>query len=305
MTGRKRKKSGKASAADFPRIPSGAGCPGIPAERIRPFRDYPFRITDDDRMHELVEDIMMNGMLTPVIVRETEEDGYEMISGHRRLFAAKQIGLTEIPAVIREFSDDEAVMEMVDSGLQREDLLISEKAFAYRMRYEALRRSLEKQSDRNRTRVGNHPDNFADEVTAEAVGESRTQLHRYLRLTHLIPDILELVDSKAVAVNAAVEISFLDPMVQRMLYAYMLENGICRTYQIYALREYLKEHDTVPRMELIRVLNESAPVNTDNTFQKIIITKEKLKKYFPVFFTKSQMENVLFGLLSEWKKDNN
>ena len=305
MAGRKRKKSGKASAADLLCIPSGAGYPGIPVERIRPFRDYPFRITDDDRMHELVEDIMMNGMLTPVIVRVIEEDGYEMISGHRRLFAAKQIGLTEIPAVIRKCSDDEAVMEMVDSGLQREEILISEKAFAYRMRYEALRHSLGKQSDRNHTRVVNHPENFADEVMAEAVGESRTHLHRYLRLTHLIPDILELVDRKAVAVNAAVEISFLDPLVQGMLYSYMLENGICRTYQIYALREYLKEHDTVPRMELIRVLNESAPVNTENTFQKIIITKEKLKEYFPVFFTKSQMENVLFGLLSEWKKDNN
>jgi len=225
-----------------------------------------------------------------------------MISGHRRLFAVNQIGLEKIPAIVKEYDDDEAVLAMVDSNLQREEILPSEKAFAYKMKYDAMRRKAGRPSKNNSSQFGR---NFqTDIVLAEQVGESRGQLHRYLRLVELIPPILDLVDKKALALATAVEVSFLDHKIQAMLYDYMLENDICKTFQIFAVRDYLKEHDTISKMELIRILNENAPLNENNRFQKITLTKDKLREFFPVFYTKSQMENVLFKLLEDWKKEN-
>lgn len=284
-------------------VPSVSGCDEIEVSKIRPFKDHPFKVLDDDKMHELVESIMMNGVLVPVTVRPAEDGAYEMISGHRRLYAVKEIGLEKIPAIVKNYDDDEAILAMVDSNLQREEILPSEKAFAYKMRYEAMRRKAGRPSKNNSSRVGR---NFqTDIVLAEEVGESRGQLHRYLRITELIPPLLDLVDKKALALATAVEVSFLDAKVQEMLYAYMLENDICKTFQIFALRDYLKEHETITKMELIRILNENAPINENNRFQKITITRERLKDFFPVFYTKSQMETVLFQLLTEWKKQNN
>lgn len=284
-------------------VPSVSGCDEIEVARIRPFKDHPFKVLDDDKMHELVESIMMNGVLVPVTVRPVENGAYEMISGHRRLYAVKEIGLEKIPAIVKNYDDDEAILAMVDSNLQREEILPSEKAFAYKMRYDAMRRKAGRPSKNNSSRVGR---NFqTDIVLAEEVGESRGQLHRYLRITELIPPLLDLVDKKALALATAVEVSFLDAKVQEMLYAYMLENDICKTFQIFALRDYLKEHETITKMELIRILNENAPINENNRFQKITITRERLKDFFPVFYTKSQMETVLFQLLTEWKKQNN
>ena len=283
-------------------VPSVSGCDEIEVERIRPFKDHPFKVVDDDKMHELVESIMMNGVLVPVTVRPIDDGAYEMISGHRRLYAVKEIGLEKIPAIVKNYDDDEAILAMVDSNLQREEILPSEKAFAYKMRYEAMRRKAGRPSKNNSSRVGR---NFqTDIVLAEEVGESRGQLHRYLRITELIPPLLDLVDKKALALATAVEVSFLDAKVQEMLYAYMLENDICKTFQIFALRDYLKEHETITKMELIRILNENAPINENNRFQKITITRERLKDFFPVFYTKSQMEKVLYQLLEEWKKQN-
>ena len=282
-------------------VPSVSGCDEIEVARIRPFKDHPFKVLDDDKMHELVESIMMNGVLVPVTVRPIEDGAYEMISGHRRLYAVKEIGLEKIPAIVKNYDDDEAILAMVDSNLQREEILPSEKAFAYKMRYEAMRRQGQR-NDLTSSRFGKKL--WADQELAKEVGESRGQIHRYLRLVELIPQLLDLVDKKALAIATAVEISFLDTKIQEMLYEYMLENDICKTFQIFALRDYLKENDDITKMELIRILNENAPINENNRFQKITITKEKLKDYFPVFYTKSQMEKVLFQLLDEWKKQN-
>lgn len=283
-------------------VPAVAGCDEIEVAKIRPFKDHPFKVLDDDKMHELVESIMMNGVLVPVTVRPAEDGAYEMISGHRRLYAVKEIGLEKIPAIVKNYDDDEAILAMVDSNLQREEILPSEKAFAYKMRYEAMRRQGQR-NDLTSSRFGKKL--WADQELAKEVGESRGQIHRYLRLVELIPQLLDLVDKKALAIATAVEISFLDTKIQEMLYEYMLENDICKTFQIFALRDYLKENDDITKMELIRILNENAPINENNRFQKITITKEKLKDYFPVFYTKSQMEKVLFQLLDEWKKQNN
>lgn len=290
------------SVDELLKVPSTSGCEEIEVSKIRPFKDHPFKVIDDDKMHELVESIMANGVLMPVIVRPTEDDEYEMISGHRRLFAVNQIGLERIPAIIKDYDDDEAILAMVDSNLQREEILPSEKAFAYKMKYDAMRRKAGRPGKNNSSRVGRNYQ--TDIVLAEEVGESRGQLHRYLRLVELIPQLLDLVDKKALALATAVEISFIDPKIQEMLYAYMMENDICKTFQIFALRDYLKENETITKMELIRILNENAPQNVGNRFQKITLTKNKLKEFFPVFYTKSQMENVLFKLLEDWKKEN-
>ena len=289
------------SVDELLRVPSSSGCEEIEVSKIHPFKDHPFKVIDDDKMHELVESIMMNGVLMPVIVRPTEDDEYEMISGHRRLFAVNQIGLERIPAIIKDYDDDEAILAMVDSNLQREEILPSEKAFAYKMRYDAMRRQGQR-NDLTSSRIGKKL--WADQELAKEVGESRGQIHRYLRLVELIPQLLDLVDKKALALATAVEISFIEPKIQEMLYAYMQENDICKTFQIFALRDYLKENGTITKMELIRILNENAPKNEDNRFQKITLTKNKLREFFPVFYTKSQMENDLFKLLEDWKKEN-
>ena len=177
----------------------------------------------------------------------------------------------------------------------------SEKAFAYKMKYDAVKRQ-GKRNDLTSSQFGKKL--WANEQVAQEVGESRGQLHRYLRLVELIPPILELVDKKALALATAVEVSFLDHEVQQMLYEYMCENEICKTFQIFALRDYLKENDTITKMELMRILNENAPKDESNRFQQLTITKKKLQEYFPPFYTKSQMEKVLFSLLEEWKKKN-
>ncbi len=282
-------------------VPTVAGCDEIEVAKIRPFKDHPFKVLDDEKMHELVESIMLNGVLVPVTVRPLEDGDYEMISGHRRLFAVKEIGLERIPAIIKKYDDDEAIIAMVDSNLQREELLPSEKAFAYKMKYDAVKRQ-GKRNDLTSSQFGKKL--WANEQVAQEVGESRGQLHRYLRLVELIPPILELVDKKALALATAVEVSFLDHEVQQMLYEYMCENEICKTFQIFALRDYLKENDTITKMELMRILNENAPKDESNRFQQLTITKKKLQEYFPTFYTKAQMEKVLFSLLEEWKEKN-
>ena len=269
--------------------------------KILPFPGYPFRIVDDDEMHALVESIMLDDIHTPVVVRSVGEDSYEMISGHRRLFAALQIGLNSIPAEVKQYSDEEAVIAMVDAGLQRGDLLPSEKAIAYRMRYDAMRAIAKRPGKRRSSPVAEKGQ--LDIALAKEVGESRGHLHRYLRLVHVIPAIRELVDQNAIALMTAVEVSYLEPKVQEMLYDYMRENDICKSYQLYAVREYLQEHKTITRMELTRILNENAPPNPGNQFQKITIRKSKLREYFPGFYTKTQMENVIYKLLEEWKKN--
>ena len=289
-----------ASVDELLGVPSLEGCQDIEVAKIHPFENHPFKVLDDDKMHELVESIMMNGVLTPVIVRQMDDGDYQMISGHRRLFAANQIGMEKIPAIVKEYSDDEAVLAMVDSNLQREEILPSEKAFAYKMRYDAMKRSVGR--PKKYSQLGSISQ--TDEALAAEVGESRNQVHRFLRLTEVIPAILDLVDKKALAIVTAVEVSYLSPQVQKMLYDYMLENGICKAFQLYALRDYLKEHESITKMELIRILNENAPKNETNKFQKITIPKAKLKEYFPTFYTRSQIENVLFKLLEDWKKEN-
>ena len=179
----------------------------IEISKIHPFKNHPFKVLDDEKMQDLVESVKINGVLTPVLLRMDENEEYEMVSGHRRMHAAQLAGLTMIPAIVRELSDDDAIVAMVDANIQREELLPSEKAFAYKMKLEAMKRQgvrTDLTLSQNETKLR------SDEVLSKQVGESRAQVQRFVRLTELIPELLDLVDNKKLQFTVAVDISYID-----------------------------------------------------------------------------------------------
>lgn len=269
----------------------------IEIEKICPFRKHPFKVIDDEKMQELVESIKTNGVLTPVLVRPLGMDTYEMISGHRRMHAAKLAGLEKIPTIIRELTDDEAVICMVDANVQREELLPSEKAFAYKMKLEAMKHQGARSdltSSQNETKLR------ADELVAKGCGSTRSQIQRYIRLTELIPDLLELVDKKKLPFTIAVEISYIDKKIQQWLYEYIRDNGFIKPKQISALREHLKT-EKINQQQMITLLNENMPGR--KSVRKVTLSEDRLSKYFPPFYSQDDMEKVLIQLLEIWKQN--
>lgn len=253
----------------------------IEISKIQSFRAHPFKVLDDDKMQELIDSISVNGILTPVLVRPLGMDTYEMISGHRRMHAAKIVGLTKIPTIIREMTDDEAVINMVDANVQREELLPSEKAFAYRMKLDAMKRQAGRPGKNN---VSQNETNLrSDEILAKEIGTSRNQIQRYIRLTELIPELLDMVDRKKLQFTVAVDISYIDPVVQQWLYEYIRENGFIKPAQVIALRKYL-QIEKVNQQRMIMILNENMPGRTSIN-RKITFSEDKLSKYFPPLFT--------------------
>ena len=270
----------------------------IEISKIQSFRAHPFKVLDDDKMQELIDSISVNGILTPVLVRPLGMDTYEMISGHRRMHAAKIVGLTKIPTIIREMTDDEAVINMVDAYVQREELLPSEKAFAYRMKLDAMKRQAGRPGKNN---VSQNETNLrSDEILAKEIGTSRNQIQRYIRLTELIPELLDMVDRKKLQFTVAVDISYIDPVVQQWLYEYIRENGFIKPAQVIALRKYL-QIEKVNQQRMIMILNENMPGRTSIN-RKITFSEDKLSKYFPPFYSQLDMENIMIELLEEWKK---
>ena len=266
--------------------------------KIQPFQNHPFKVVDDDKMEELVNSICQNGVLTPVLVRPTDDGGYEMISGHRRMHAAQRAGLRKIPAIIRELTDDEATIVMVEANSQREEVLPSEKAFAYKMRYEAMKRQAGRPG-KNSPQVGT---NFrADEELAKDVGESKNQVYRYIRLTELIPELLEMVDAKKLPLVTAVDISHIDHEVQEYLYEYIRENGMVKSYQVSALRKYLEDAGTIGQSKMISVLNEVLSGKTQT--KSVHFSEKKLRKYFSSNYTTRDMEKIMIRLLEKWKEE--
>lgn len=208
----------------------------IEIDKIKSFAGHPFKVIDDEKMQDLIESISESGVLTPVLIRPDQNDGYEMISGHRRMHAAQKAGIITIPAIVREMTDDEAVIAMVDANIQREELLPSEKAFAYKMKLEAMKRQ---GSRTDLTLSQNETKLRSDEILSKQVGESRAQVQRFIRLTELIPDLLELVDKKRLNFTIAVDISYIPQDVQKWIYEYICDNGFIKPNQIAALRNYL------------------------------------------------------------------
>lgn len=280
-------------------VPSGEPVTDIEVDKIYAFEGHPFKVVNDEKMEDLVESIRYNGVLTPVIVRPDDEGGYEMISGHRRLYAVNKIGLPTIPANIKEMTDDDAVIAMVDSNIQREEILPSEKAFAYRMKLNAIKH--QGKVTRTSSQLGRKLE--AAEIVAESVGESKNQIHRFVRLTELTPDLLEMVDRGKIAIMTGVEISYLDELIQRWLYEYIKDNGVIKSYQISALREELSVKGELTRNEVIQILNDYQPGR--KPAMRINFTSNQLRKYFPAYYTSQEAKAVIESLLEQWKKEQN
>ena len=232
----------------------------IEVVKIQPFRNHPFKVIDDEKMEDLVESIRTNGILSPVLIRPIGNDIYEMVSGHRRMHAAILLGMDRIPAIIREMTDDEAIVKMVDANIQREELLPSEKAFAYKMKMDAMKnqgyRSDLTADSKTSCQFGTK--SRADQQVSGQVGESARQVQRFIRLTELIPELLEYVDQKRLQFTVAVEISYIDKEVQKWLYEYIKDNGMVRLNQVVLLRAQMKT-GAITQAKMISMLNNSQP----------------------------------------------
>lgn len=254
---------------------------------------HPFKVLDDDKMQDLVESIQANGVLSPVLLREAGHGQYEMISGHRRMHAAQLAGLETIPAIIREMSDDEATIIMVDSNIQREELLPSEKAFAFKMRMDAMRHQ--------GATCGHDVQKLTQQVVGEASGFSGRQVTRYIRLTELIPELLDMVDNKRITFVAGVEISYIDQSVQKWLCEYIHDNGVIKPEQIAALRKRL-ESGMINQSQMIMVLNDNLKGRLPS--RRVALSEKKLNKYFPADYSSEDMESVIIALLEDWKQSH-
>ena len=269
--------------------------------KIRPFKDHPFKVLDDEKMQDLMESIRINGILSPVLVRPISNDAYEMVSGHRRMHAAMMLGMDTVPAIIREMTDDEAVVKMVDANIQREELLPSEKAFAYKMKLEAMKRQAGRPV---RDNSGQNDQNLfgkvSRDVLAEELGESSKQVQRYIRLTELIPELLDSVDQKRIQLTVAVEISYIDHEIQRWLFQYIKENGAVKLNQVTLLRTQLQT-GAMTEARMIQLLNDSQPGKAPSS--KLTFTEKKLREYFPADYSAAEMRTVIEDLLQQWSQN--
>lgn len=223
---------------------------------IHAFPNHPFKVLDDEKMDTLVDSIRENGILNPVIVRPDQSGNYEMISGHRRLHAAKIVELKKVPAIVKEMSDDEAIIKMVDANIQREEILPSEKAFAYKMKLDALKRTAGRPTKENACHNGTHL--RSDQELALQVGDSARSIQRYIRLTELIPELLDYVDNKKIGLVMAVDLSYLDEQVQKWVYEYFKENGFLKPVQVEALKNY-PNLSNVTQFSVISIMNDALP----------------------------------------------
>lgn len=272
----------------------------IEINKIHPFKNHPFKVLDDEKMQDLVDSVKSNGILTPVLLRQDKNDTYEMISGHRRMHAAKLAGLMTIPAIVRELSDDDAVIAMVDANIQREELLPSEKAFAYKMKLDAMKH----QGARTDLTLGQNVPKFkrSTEAIADGTGESYKQVQRYIRLTELIPQLLDMVDNKKIQFGVAVEISYIDKEIQKWIYEYIRDTGFIKPNQIASLREHLKE-ETVNQSYMLSIFNNC--LTAKKPVRSVTLSAKKLTKYFPDTYTTEDMEQVIETLLENWMQKQN
>ena len=259
------------------------------------FKDHPFKVVDDEAMLRTTESIAQYGVLTPLIARPLVGGGYEIISGHRRAHAAELAGLTEVPVLVRQMDDDAATVLMVDSNLQRENILPSERAYAYKMKLEAMKHQGSR-SDLTSSQVGTKL--RTDQVMAAELGESRNQIQRYIRLTNLIPELLEMVDQKQISFNPAVELSYLAPEEQEIFMQAMDEVQASPSLsQAQRLKKLAQEGDFT--MDAAReIMNEVKK----GDLERVTFRNEQLRKYFPRSYTTQQMQDTIIKLLDQWQK---
>ena len=268
----------------------------IPIDELHPFTNHPFKVLDDEAMTRTVESIAQYGVLAPLIARPRPDgDGYEIISGHRRQYAAKLAGLDTLPVIVRQMSDDAAVILMVDSNLQREHILPSERAFAYKMKLEALKNQGAR-SDLTSDQVGQKL--WSVEQVANDAGESKTQIQRFIRLTSLIPELLDMVDEKKIAFNPAVELSYLDESQQRDFLEAMEDTQNAPSLSQAQQLKKMAQQGEFSYEKAFDVMGQEKKSEKDT----VTIKNETLRKYFPRSYTPKQMEEKIIQLLDAWQK---
>ena len=286
----------------------------IPLAELHPFRDHPFKVVDDDKMQETVESIREYGVLVPIIARPKEDGGYEIVSGHRRCHASEKAGLDTIPTIVRDLDDDEATLIMVDSNLQRENILPSERAKAYKMKLDAIRRATGRKAQINGAQIGYHSDSRKSiEIVAENAGDSRSQVQRYIRLTELIPDLLDMVDDKKLNFNSAVEISYLPQEEQQLVHETIVSEAhaptVAQAQEIKRISQKKElTDDTVLSVfgnkddsrakvaEMPEPVVEKPPQTTTKTLN---IPMERFAKYFPNR-SEAEITEMIFKVLDTW-----
>lgn len=270
----------------------------IPLTELHPFQNHPFRVIDDEAMQRTVESISQFGVLVPAIARPRPEGGYELIAGHRRLHASELIGLDTMPVIVRDMDDDTAVITMVDSNLQRETLLPSERAFAYKMKLDAMKRKTGRPGKENYSQVGNNLGQTSSSLMAEEIGESKNQIFRFIRLTNLIPELLNMVDEKKIAFNPAVELSFLTHEEQVNLLDAM---------------EYGQSTPSLSQAQRLKKLSQAGLCTLDTMYavmseekkgelDTVTLKNDVLRKFFPKSYTPKQMQDTIIKLLEQWQK---
>ena len=263
----------------------------IPLAELHPFKGHPFKVQNNEEMQRMIESIRKVGAITPALARPLPDGGYELISGHRRLAACQVLGIETMPVIVREMSDDEAVIAMVDANLQREHILPSEKAFAYKMKLDAI-----KHQGVTSAQVGQKL--LSVEKVAEDAGESRNQVKRYIRLTYLIPELLEMADENKIAFNPAVEISYLDQSEQRVLLNAMELNDCTPSHAQTIRLKKLSQEGVLQDRTIYDILAEQKP----NQQEQYKFKREDIRKYFPKSYTDKQVCDTVIKLLEQWQR---
>ena len=267
----------------------------IPLSELHPFKNHPFKVKDDEAMMETADSIKQYGVLVPAIARPDPEGGYELVAGHRRHRASELAEKETMPVIVRDLDDDAATIIMVDSNLQRESLLPSERAFAYKMKLDAMKRQAGRPSKENVSQVGTQK--RSDQLLAEQVGQSRNQIQRYIRLTNLIDPILNMVDNNQIAMNAAVEISYLGSKEQAaVMQSIEKEETSPSIAQARKMRKFHQDGN-LSNAVIDSIMMEQKPETV-----KITLGEDKLKKYFPKSYSKAKMEEIILKLLDKWRR---
>ncbi len=270
----------------------------IPLTDLHPFKNHPFKVTDDESMLDTAESITKHGVLVPVIARPREDGGYELISGHRRKRASELAGKETLPCIVRNLDDDAATIIMVDSNIQRENILPSERAFAYKLKLEAMKHQGQR-NDLTSSQVGTKlAGKRANQILAKQAGDSRNQVQRFIRLTELVPELLDMVDTKKIAFNPAVELSYLMPHEQvQLMEAMDMEQSTPSLSQAQRLKKFSQDGKLTFDV-MTAIMSEDKKGELD----KVTLTGEKLKKYFPKSYTPQQMEETIIKLLEGWSR---
>ena len=265
----------------------------IPLTELHPFKNHPFKVKDDEAMMDTAESIRQYGVLVPAIARPDPNGGYELVAGHRRHHASEIAGKETMPVIVRDLDDDAATIIMVDSNLQREELLPSERAFAYKMKLEAMNRQAGRPSKENCSQVGNDFGKKSSEILAEQVGQSKNQIFRFIRLTELIPPLLDMVDEKKIALSPAYELSFLKPEEQAQLVETMdYEQATPSLSQAQRLKKFSQEGKLTEEV-MLAIMSEEKKGELD----RVTLTSETLRKYFPKSYTPQRMQETIIKLL--------